>query len=262
MDNRRIAVTGIGAITPIGNSVSAVWDSMVSGRCGIDRITRFDTSDFKAKCAGEVRDFNPRDYLEKQEILRTDLFTQYAIAAAEEAVRESGIIGSVEPERFAVYFGTGIGGISTFSSEMEKMMQRGPGRVSPYFVPMMIANMASGMLAIRYKAKGPALPAVTACASGSNAIGEAVRLIRHGYADAVITGGTEASITPIGIAGFVNMQALSQASDPAAASLPFDRRRSGFVIAEGAAALILEEYGMAERRGAHIYAEITGYGST
>ena len=262
MDNRRIAVTGMGAITPIGNSVAEAWQSMVEGRCGIGEITRFDASESRAKVDGEVKGFNPRDYLEKAEVLRTDLFTQYAIAAADEAVRDSGVLSAADPERLAVYFGTGIGGIGTFSTEMRKLLERGPGRVSPYFVPMMIANMAAGMLAIRYKAKGPALPAVTACASGSNAIGEAVRLIRHGYADAVITGGTEASLTPIGIAGFVNMQALSTAADPSAASLPFDRRRNGFVIAEGAAALVLEEYEAAKRRGAHIYAEITGYGST
>ena len=262
MDNRKVAVTGIGAITPLGNSVSSTWQAMIDGVSGIGEITRFDTSDFKTKVDGEVKNFNPRDYFEKAELLRTDLFTQYAIAAADEAVKDSGITGNVDPERFAVYFGTGIGGISTFSTEMDKMMKRGPGRVSPYFVPMMIANMAAGMIAIRYQAKGPALPQVTACASGSNAIGEAVRLIRHGYADAVITGGTEAPITPIGVAGFVNMQALSSSTDPEAASLPFDKRRCGFVIAEGAAALVLEDYEKAVKRGAHIYALITGYGST
>ena len=171
-------------------------------------------------------------------------------------------VGQIEPERFAVYFGSGIGGIQTFTKEMDKLRQRGPGRVSPYFVPMMIANMAAGMIAIRFNCQNAALPAVTACASGSNAIGEAVRAIRHGYADAVITGGTEASICEIGIAGFVNMQALSTSDDPNAASLPFDKRRAGFVIGEGAAALVLEEYEHAKARGAKIYAEICGYGST
>ena len=162
MDNRRIAVTGMGAITPIGNSVAEAWQSMVEGRCGIGEITRFDASESRAKVDGEVKGFNPRDYLEKAEVLRTDLFTQYAIAAADEAVRDSGVLSAADPERLAVYFGTGIGGIGTFSTEMRKLLERGPGRVSPYFVPMMIANMAAGMLAIRYKAKGPALPAVTA----------------------------------------------------------------------------------------------------
>ena len=252
----------MGTISPVGNSVSEAWDSLVSGRSGIGHITYFNTDSFKAKLDAEVKDFDPRRWMEKSEALRTDRNVQYAIAAADEAVRESGIQGSVDPERFAVYFGSGIGGISTISTEIRKLIERGPGRVSPYLIPMLIANMASGMIAIRYGCKGPALPAVTACASGSNAIGEAVRAIRHGYADAAITGGTEAAITEIGVAGFQNMQALSIASDPEAASLPFDRRRSGFVIGEGAAALVLEEYGRAKARGARIYGEITGYGST
>ena len=252
----------MGTISPVGNSVSEAWDSLVSGRSGIGHITYFNTDSFKAKLDAEVKDFDPRRWMEKSEALRTDRNVQYAIAAADEAVRESGIQGSVDPERIAVYFGSGIGGISTISTEIRKLIERGPGRVSPYLIPMLIANMASGMIAIRYGCKGPALPAVTACASGSNAIGEAVRAIRHGYADAAITGGTEAAITEIGVAGFQNMQALSIASDPEAASLPFDRRRSGFVIGEGAAALVLEEYGRAKARGARIYGEITGYGST
>ena len=252
----------MGTISPVGNSVSEAWDSLVSGRSGIGHITYFNTDSFKAKLDAEVKDFDPRRWMEKSEALRTDRNVQYAIAAADEAVRESGIQGAVDPERFAVYFGSGIGGISTISTEIRKLIERGPGRVSPYLIPMLIANMASGMIAIRYGCKGPALPAVTACASGSNAIGEAVRAIRHGYADAAITGGTEAAITEIGVAGFQNMQALSIASDPEAASLPFDRRRSGFVIGEGAAALVLEEYGRAKARGARIYGEITGYGST
>lgn len=262
MEGRRVVVTGMGTISPVGNSVSEAWDSLVSGRSGIGHITYFNTDSFKAKLDAEVKDFDPRRWMEKSEALRTDRNVQYAIAAAEEAVRGSGIQGSVDPERFAVYFGSGIGGISTISTEIRKLIERGPGRVSPYLIPMLIANMASGMIAIRYGCKGPALPAVTACASGSNAIGEAVRAIRHGYADAAITGGTEAAITEIGVAGFQNMQALSIASDPEAASLPFDRRRSGFVIGEGAAALVLEEYGRAKARGARIYGEITGYGST
>ena len=262
MEGRRVVVTGMGTISPVGNSVSEAWDSLVSGRSGIGHITYFNTDSFKAKLDAEVKDFDPRRWMEKSEALRTDRNVQYAIAAADEAVRESGIQGAVDPERFAVYFGSGIGGISTISTEIRKLIERGPGRVSPYLIPMLIANMASGMIAIRYGCKGPALPAVTACASGSNAIGEAVRAIRHGYADAAITGGTEAAITEIGVAGFQNMQALSIASDPEAASLPFDRRRSGFVIGEGAAALVLEEYGRAKTRGARIYGEITGYGST
>lgn len=264
MDNklRRVVVTGMGAISPIGNSIETVWDNMTKGVCGIGPITAFDTTDYKAKLCAPVKDFNPRDYMDKSETMRSDRFAQFAVAAATQAVEESGVIGTLDPTRIAVYFGTGIGGIQTMSSEMRKMIDRGPSRVSPYFVPMMIANMASGMIAIRYNCQGAAMPSVTACASGSNAIGEALRAIRHGYADAVITGGSEASITDIGVAGFVNMQALSTATDPSAASLPFDRRRGGFVIGEGAAALVLEEYEHAKARGAKIYAELVGYGST
>ncbi len=260
--NRRVVVTGLGAVTPIGNDVATSWQSMVDGKCGIGPITSFHNDEIKATLAAEVKDFNPRDYMEKSEVLRSDRFCQLAVAAADQAVKESGVIGSLPADRVAVYFGSGIGGIQTFSSEMKKMESRGPSRVSPFFVPMMIANMAAGMIAIRFNCQGAALPAVTACASGSNAIGEALRAIRHGYADAVITGGSEASICEIGIAGFVNMQALSVSSDPNAASLPFDKRRAGFVIGEGAAALVLEEYEHAKARGARIYAELVGYGSS
>ena len=259
---RRVVVTGMGAISPVGKGLEENWNNLVAGVNGIDNITLFDTTDYKAKLDGEVKDFNPRDYMEKSDVLKTDRYAQFAIAAASEAVQMSGIVGNVDPERFAVYFGTGIGGMATFTKEHNTLLKRGPSRVSPFFVPMMIANMSSGLLSIRYNAQGPAMPAVTACASGSNAIGEAMRLIRHGYADAVITGGTEASICEIGIAGFVNMQALSTSDDPNAASLPFDKRRAGFVIGEGAAALVLEEYEHAKARGAKIYAEVCGYGST
>ena len=259
---RRVVVTGLGAITPIGNSVDAAWDSMINGRCGIGEITYFDTTDYKAKLDAEVKDFNARDWMEKSDMLRSDRFAQFAIASSVQAVEESGIIGTLDPERIAVYFGSGIGGIQTFTTEHNKLLQRGPGRVSPFFVPMMIANMAAGMIAIRFNCQNAALPAVTACASGSNAIGEALRVIRHGYADAVITGGTEAAITEPGVAGFINMQALSTATDPNAAALPFDRRRAGFVIGEGSATLVLEEYEHAVKRGAKIYGEVVGYGST
>ena len=261
-ENRRVVVTGLGAISPIGNSVKEVWDNMVAGVNGIAPITLFDTTEYKAKLGAEVKDFNPRDYMEKSDVLRSDRFAQFAIAAACQAVEESGVIGTLPPERVAVYFGSGIGGIRTFTEEHNKLIKRGPGRVSPFFVPMMIPNMAAGMIAIRFNCQGAALPAVTACASGSNAIGEGVRAIRHGYADAVITGGAEAAISECGVAGFINMQALSVADDPNAASLPFDKRRAGFVIGEGAAALVLEEYEHAVKRGATIYAEVCGYGST
>ncbi|MBQ8827559.1 MAG: beta-ketoacyl-ACP synthase II [Clostridia bacterium] len=259
---RRVVVTGMGAITPVGNSVKECWESLKNGKNGIGPITLFDTKNFKAKLAAEVKNFDPMDYMEKQETLRSDRFAQFALAAASQAVEESEIEGKVDPERFCVYFGTGIGGISTFEAEHSKLKDRGPRRVSPLFVLMMISNMAAGMIAIKYNCQGVALPAVTACASGSNAIGEALRAIRHGYADAVITGGTEAPVCPSAVAGFVNMQALSVSEDPDAASLPFDSRRGGFVIGEGAVALVLEEYEHAKARGAKIYGEVCGYGST
>lgn len=259
---RKVVVTGMGVISPVGNSIDTFWSSLVCGKHGIGPITRFDTSAFKAKLAAEVVGFNPRDYMEKSDVLKSDLYAQYALAAACQAVLESGVIGTLPSERIGVYFGSGIGGIQTFSNEHEKLRTLGPRRVSPYFIPMMIPNMAAGLIAIRFGCKGPAMPAVTACASGSTAIGEALRVIRHGYADAMIAGGAEASITECGVAGFSNMQALSSAEDPDKASLPFDRRRAGFVIGEGGAALVLEEYEHALRRGAHIYGELCGYGST
>ena len=194
-ENRRVVVTGMGAITPVGNNVKDTWEGLKSGKNGIAPITLFDTENFKAKLGAEVKDFNPKDYLEVNEILRTDRYAQFAVAAAQQAVEESGIEGTVAPERFSVIFGTGIGGINTFETEYGKLMEKGPRRVSPLFIPMMIANMASGMIAIRHDCRGSAMPAVTACASGSNAIGEAMRLIRHGYADAAIAGGAEAAIS-------------------------------------------------------------------
>ena len=261
-ESRRVAVTGIGAVTPLGNSTAETWDGLKNGKNGIALITLFDTEKFKAKLGAQVRDFDPKAYLEVNDVLRTDRYAQFAVAAAQQAVDESGIKGTVAPERFAVMFGTGIGGIGTFETEHTKLLEKGPRRVSPLFIPMMISNMAAGMIAIRHDCRGSAMPAVTACASGSNAIGEAMRMIRHGYADAVITGGAEAAICPSAVAGFVNMQALSTSEDPNAASLPFDRRRGGFVIGEGAVALVLEEYEHAKARGVRIYGEVCGYGST
>lgn len=258
----RVVVTGIGVVSPVGNTLEETWNNLVNGVCGIAPITLFDTTDYKAKVAGEVKNFEPRDYMTKQEILRSDRFTQLAVAAATQAVEESGVIGTVDPARIGVYFGSGIGGINTMTKEHAKLLNKGPARVSPYCVPMMIANMAAGEIAIRYNCQGAAMPAVTACASGSNAIGEALRQIRHGYADAVITGGSDAAVNELGVAGFVNMHALSTSEDPNAASLPFDKRRGGFVIGEGATALVLEEYDHAVARGAKIYGEVCGYGST
>ena len=262
MTERRVVVTGMGCVTPLGNDLPTTWNNLVAGKNGIGPITKFDTTDFKAKLAAEVRDFDPKLYMEKPQILHSDLYAQLAMAAAVQAMEDSGIAGTVPGERMGVYIGTGIGGIQTFEAEHSKLLNKGPRRVSAYFIPMMIANIASSMIAIRYGCMGPAMPAVTACASGSNAIGEALRVVRHGYADAMICGGAEATVTPLAAAGFCNMQALSTSEDPDAASLPFDARRGGFVMGEGSGVLILEEYEHAKARGAKIYGEICGYGST
>ena len=259
---RKIAVTGLGVVSPVGNDVSTFWESLKSGVCGIGPITKFDTENYKVKVAGEVRDFNPRDFMEKLDVLHSDLYTQFAMSAACQAVEDSGVSQAYPEERIGVYIGTGIGGIATFMEEHKKLMERGPRKVSPYFIPMMIANMASSMIAMRFRCKGPAIPAVTACASGGNAIGEAMRLIRHGYVDAMIAGGAEATVNALAAAGFSTMQALSFSEDPREASLPFDLRRAGFVMGEGAGVLVLEELEHARARGAKIYAELSGYGST
>lgn len=258
----RVAVTGLGVISPIGNDVASFWNSLKTGVCGIGSITKFDAAEHKVKIAAEIKDFDPLKYMEKTDALHSDEYTQYAIAAVSQAMEDSGVCGTVASERMGVYFGTGIGGIHTTITEYKKLLEKGPRRVSPYFVPMMIANMASGMIAIRYGCKGSVMPAVTACASGGNAIGEAMRMIRHGYADVMIAGGAEAAVNELSLAGFANMQALSTSADPLEASLPFDVRRKGFVMGEGAGALVLENYEHAKARGAHIYAEICGYGST
>lgn len=252
----------MGAITPVGNDVSTFWSSIVAGKNGIGPITRFDTTDFKAKLAAEVKDFDPNLYMEKPEIRKSDLFAQYGMAAAYQAVKDSGILENVAPDRLGVYVGSGIGGIATFTEEVIKLHDKGPRRVSPLFIPTMIANMAAGNIAIKFNAKGPCVPVTTACATGSTAIGEAYRAIKWGYADAIISGGAEAAIGPTGVAGFINCMALSSSTDPDAASIPFDKRRNGFVMGEGAGILILEEYGHAKARGAKIYAEMCGYGST
>lgn len=260
--NRRVVVTGLGAISPVGKTVDETWNNLIEGKHGIAPITLFDTTEYKAKLGAEVKDFNPLDYMEKTEASRSDRFTQFAMISADQAMKDSGISGTIEPERIGVYFGVGIGGMRTFEVEREKLLKSGPRRVSPLFVPMMIPNMCAGIIAIKHNCKGAAMPAITACASGSSAIGEAVRAIRHGYADAMISGGTEAAICETGVAGFINMRALSTSEDPNAASLPFDKRRGGFVIGEGSVALVLEEYERAKARGAKIYGEIVGYGST
>ncbi|MEG1427329.1 MAG: beta-ketoacyl-ACP synthase II [Oscillospiraceae bacterium] len=258
----RVVVTGMGAITPIGNTIAEFWEGLQSGKNGVGSITKFDTTEYKAKLAAEVKNFDPSLYMEKSEIRKTDLYAQYGLAAAAQAVEDSGIDGNIAPERLGVYFGSGIGGIETFGSEMEKLLQKGPKRVSPFFIPMLISNICAGLIAIKYKAKGSCLPMVTACATSNNTIGEAFHAIKHGYADAIIAGGSEAAIVPVGVAGFMNMMALSQSEDPLSACCPFDARRSGFVMGEGAGALVLESYDHAVSRGAKIYGEVAGYGST
>lgn len=259
---RRVVITGMGAVTPIGNSVPEFWESLKTGKCGIGPITKFDASEYKVKVAAEVKDFDPLQYMEKGDVRKYDLFCQYALAAAAQAVEESGIKGTLPPERIGTYFGSGIGGINTFSEQHQALMEKGPHRVSPFFIPALIVNMAAGLIAIKHNFQGEALPVVTACATGNNAIGEAYRAVKHGYLDAVLAGGAEAAIVPIGVAGFSNMKALSTTEDPAEACVPFDARRNGFVMGEGAGALMLEEYEHAKARGAKIYAELCGYGVT
>lgn len=259
---RRVVITGMGAITPLGCGIEEFWSRLKAGECGIDIITRFDTSDFRVKLAAEVKDFEPTDYMEKSEIRKTDRFVQFAIAAALQAAKDSGVCEGVEPERLGVYFGSGIGGFDTFVSEHNTLLERGPSRVSPLFIPKMIPNMGAGNIAIKLGAKGPCISISTACATGTTAIGEAYRAIKGGYADAIVAGGVDAAISPLAVAAFTNCMALTESTDKNAASIPFDKRRSGFVMGEGAGALVVEDYDHAVARGAKIYAEVAGYGST
>lgn len=258
----RVVITGMGIISPIGNTVSDFSDSLQNGKVGIDYITRFDTAEYKVKVAAEVKNFKAVDYYEdKTEIRRTDMFVQYAMGAAVQAMQDSGL-KDIDPTRLGVYVGSGVGGMQTFTAETQKLLERGPSRVSPFFITMMISNMASGTIAMRFNAQGPSMPIVSACATSGNAIGEAYRAIKHGYADAIIAGGAEATICPLAIAGFTNCLALCESDDPARSSIPFDKERSGFVMGEGAGILILEEYEHAKARNAKIYAEVCGYGNT
>lgn len=259
---RRVVITGMGAVTPVGNDVPSMWEAMLAGRHGFGPITRFDASDLKVSLAAQVKDFDPLQYIEKGEVRKTDLYSQYAIAAASQAMEDSGLSGQIENSRLGVYIGSGIGGFETFMDAAHTLHTKGAGRISPFFIPMMIGNMATALVAIRFKAQGPCLPVVTACATGTHAIGEAFRAIKHGYADAIISGGAEATITPLAMGGFSSCRALSNATDPDCCSIPFDIRRDGFVMGEGAGVLVLEEYDHAVARGAHIYCEISGYGNT
>ncbi len=261
---RRVVVTGLGVISPVGNDVSSFWQSLVDGVCGIGSITVFDTDDYKVKLAAEVKDFDPLLYMDKSEARKQDKFSQYAVAAATQAMVDSGLVSgdNIDPYHFGVYIGTGTGGMHTFTAETEKLHEKGPSRVSPFFVPMMIGNMATGNVALKFHANGPSLPIMTACATSTNAIGEAYRTIKHGYADAILAGGSEATILPVAVAGFTNCMALTQNTDPLQASIPFDKRRNGFVMGEGAGVIVLEAYEHAIARGAKIYAEVCGYGNT
>jgi 3-oxoacyl-[acyl-carrier-protein] synthase II len=259
---RRVVVTGMGAITPVGNDVETMWANMLAGVNGVEKITAFDTSDLKVHLAGTVKNFEPEKYIEKRELRKLDIYCQYAIAAAQQAVDDSGILGNIDEERFGVYIGTGIGGLHSFVNNVTALNEGGPRKVSPFFIPMMIGNIATGNVAIRFNAKGVSLSVMSACATGTHSIGEAFHAIKDGYADAIIAGGTESVIAPLTIAGFQNMKALSTNEDPETASRPFDKNRDGFVMGEGAGMLVLEEYEHAKARGAKIYAEFAGYGNT
>lgn len=261
---RRVVVTGIGAVTPIGNDVPAMWESVKNGVCGIDKVTHFDVSGYKTQIAGEVKNLNVEDFIERKEARKMDRYAQFALIAATEAVKNSGLdMTKEDPWRVGVVTGSGIGGITTFEEQHENLMAKGPGRVSPFFIPMMISNMAACHIAIKFGAKGVNENIVTACASGTNALGDAFRHIQYGANDVIITGGAEAAVSPTAFAGFCNMKAMSTRNDdPKHASRPFDAERDGFVLSEGAGMLVLEELEHAKKRGANIICEVVGYGAT
>lgn len=260
---KRVVVTGVGAITPIGNTSSEYWEGLLSGRNGIDQITAFDASKHDCRIAGEVKNFDPHKYMERKEAKRTDRFAQFAIATAKQAISDAQlIINDLNAEQIGVMIGSGVGGIKVLEDQQTVYLNRGPDRCSPFMIPMMIANMAAGLTAIHTGAKGPNSCSVTACAAGSNAIGDAFRLIQNGYAQAMICGGSEAAITPLSVAGFAAARALSTKNNPDTACRPFDKDRDGFVMGEGSGILILEELEHALQRGARIYAEMIGYGMT
>lgn len=259
----RVVITGMGAITPIGNDVESFWNGVKEGKCGIDFITCFDTTDFKAKLAAEVKGFNPDESLDRRSSRRMARFCQLAVATAKEAIANSKLdLEAIDQERFGVMVGSGIGGLGTIEEQHTKLMEKGAGRISPMLIPMIITNMAAGNIAIEFGAKGICSNVVTACATGTNAIGEAFHLLQDDRVDIMIAGGTEASITPIGIAGFTSMTALSTSTDPLRASIPFDKDRNGFIMGEGSGILILETLQHAQKRGAKIYGEVVGYGAT
>ena len=259
----RVVITGVGAVTPIGNNVHDFWSGLLEGKNGITSITRFDTTDHKATVAGEVKDFDVSKFVDKREAKRMDQNCHYALAAAAEAMEQAGVkTGNFDPFRAGTIVGSGVGGIQTFETEETVLNTRGPRRVSPFCIPMMISNMASAYISMKYGLKGSSMSTVSACASGTHAVGEGMRAIRHGYLDVAVVGGTEASIVPVAVAGFSNMHALSTESDPEKACCPFDARRNGFVMGEGAGILVLESLSHAKARGAQILAEVAGYGTT
>lgn len=262
---QRVVITGVGVISPVGNNVADFWRSLTEGRCGIAPIKGFEDYDLPISVAGQVKEFNPEENgLTRNDVRRNDLYCQYALAAAYQAMQDSGLKSgeNVAPERLGTYIGSGIGGMNTFVNETEKLLHEGVHRISPLFVPMMIGNIAAGNVAIKYNAQGVCLPVVTACATGTHAAGEAYRAIKHGYADAIITGGAEASIHPLAIGGFANSKALTRSTDPLNASIPFNINRNGFVMGEGAGVLVFESLENAQKRGAKIYAEVVGYGNS
>lgn len=261
---RRVVVTGVGVVSALGTGVEKNWDALMAGRSGIDRITRFDASEFPTRIAGEVKDFNAEDFIDKKEIKKMDLFIQYALGAADLAMKDSGFeITEENAERVGVLVGAGLGGLPAIERYHEAMLEGGYKKISPFFIPMLIINLAPGQISIKYGAKGPNISSVSACATGTHSIGDAYHMIARGDADAMIAGGCEATITPLGIGGFNVMKALSTRNDdPQGASRPFDKGRDGFVMSEGAGIVILEEYEAAKKRGARIYAEVAGYGLT
>ena len=262
---RRVVVTGLGAITPVGNDVAATWRALVEGVPGAGAITKFDASKFPVRFACEVKGFDPLEYMDRKEAKRSDMYAQYALAGSAQAMADAGLTdpGLYDPDRIGVILGSGIGGLKSFEEQHDIYRERGPSKISPFFIPMFIADIAAGLVSMRFNAKGPNYATISACATSAHAIGDAYRTIQYGDADIVITGGSEATVTPMAIGGFANMKALSERNDaPATASRPFDKTRDGFVMGEGAGVVVLEDYDHAKKRGAHIYAEIVGYGAT
>ena len=259
--SRRVVVTGLGAVTPIGNNVDDFWAAVKAGKIGFDHITKFDTTDYKCHIAAELKDFNPQDFMDRKAAKRMEPFSQYAVAAAKQAIDDSGLdIEKEDPYMVGCAIGSGVGSLQAMERETQKLYEKGPNRVNPLLVPLMICNMAAGNVSIQFGLKGKSINDVTACATGTNTIGEAYRSIQYGEADVMVAGGTEGSVCPIGIAGFTALTALSTVDDPTKCSLPFDKNRSGFVMGEGAGVVILEELEHAKARGAKIYAEVVGYG--